>query len=70
MRARIERATCPANGPGRAITGRAATAVSTRVNAVANNGPDLVEPLPQDLLHGVVDPATGELLGAGDVPLF
>lgn len=48
----------------------AAVPVSTRVNAVGNNGPELVEPLPADQLRGVVDPATGELIGGGDVPLF
>ncbi|HVN12008.1 MAG TPA: SOS response-associated peptidase [Kineosporiaceae bacterium] len=52
--------------PGRFV----ATAVSMRVNAVANNGPDLLEPVPLDQLHGVVDPATGELIGAGEAPLF
>ncbi len=45
-------------------------AVSTRVNVVSNNGPDLVEPVPLTSLHGVVDPATGEVVGAGDAPLF
>ncbi len=44
--------------------------VSTRVNAVSNNGPTLVEPVPLESLHGVVDPATGELVGAGESPLF
>jgi putative SOS response-associated peptidase YedK len=52
--------------PGRFV----ATAVSTRVNAVVNNGPELLEPLPLADLRGVVDPATGELLGAGEAPLF
>ena len=46
------------------------TPVSPRVNAVTNNGPELVQPLPLDQLHGVVDPATGELLGSPDAPLF
>ena len=44
--------------------------VSTRVNAVSNNGPELVRPVPLESLRGVVDPATGELIGAGDAPLF
>ncbi len=53
------------------VAGRfAAVPVSTRVNAVGNNGPELIVPLPADQLRGVVDPATGELLGAGDAPLF
>ncbi len=43
-------------------TGRfVATPVSTRVNAVANNGPELVEPVPGPELTDVLDPATGEL---------
>ncbi len=46
-----------------------AVPVSTRVNAVANNGPELVAPLDRDQLHGVLDPQTGELIG-GDSPLF
>lgn len=37
--------------------------VTTRVNSVRNDGPELLEPAPQDSLLGVVDPATGELLG-------
>jgi putative SOS response-associated peptidase YedK len=52
--------------PGRFV----ATAVTTRVNAVSNNGPELLEPAPLDQLRGVVDPATGELIGAGEAPLF
>src|SRR3954447_9119007 len=52
--------------PGRFV----ATAISTRVNAVSNNGPELLEPAPFDQLRGVVDPATGELIGAGEAPLF
>jgi len=52
--------------PGRFV----ATPVSTRVNAVVNNGPELLEALPPDQLRGVVDPATGELVGAGEAPLF
>ncbi len=53
------------------VVGRfAARPVSTMVNSVANKGPELVaEVLPQHL-HGVVDPATGELIGRGDEPLF
>lgn len=51
--------------PGRFL----AMAVTTRVNAVANNGPELIEPAPPESLHGVVDPATGELIG-GDGSLF
>lgn len=47
-----------------------AVPVSTRVNAVSNNGPELVEPVPLESLRGVVDPATGELVGAGESPLF
>jgi putative SOS response-associated peptidase YedK len=52
--------------PGRFV----ATAVSTRVNAVVNNGPELLAPMPLADLRGVVDPATGELIGAGEAPLF
>ena len=48
----------------------AATAVTNRVNSVRNNGPELLEPAPLDQLRGVVDPATGELIGAGSEPLF
>ena len=48
----------------------AAVPVSTRVNAAANNGPELLDPLPLDQLRGVVDPATGELIGGGETPLF
>lgn len=48
----------------------AAVPVSTRVNAVGNNGPELLEPLPVDQLRGVVDPATGELIGGDQAPLF
>ena len=47
-----------------------ATAVSTRVNAVGNNGPELLEAVPVADLRGVVDPATGELIGGGSAPLF
>jgi putative SOS response-associated peptidase YedK len=52
--------------PGRFL----ATAVSTRVNAVVNNGPELLEAVPVSQLRGVVDPATGELIGGGSAPLF
>jgi putative SOS response-associated peptidase YedK len=52
--------------PGRFV----ATAISTRVNAVTNNGPELLDPVPLADLRGVVDPATGELIGAGEAPLF
>ncbi len=53
------------------VAGRfAAYPVSTRVNAVANNGPELLEELPREQLRGVLDPVTGELIGGGDVPLF
>lgn len=52
--------------PGRFL----ATAVTSRVNSVSNNGPQLVEPAPLDQLRGVVDPQTGELIGGGDAPLF
>lgn len=47
-----------------------ATAVTNRVNAVSNNGPQLVEPAPPESLRGVVDPQTGELIGGGDGSLF
>ncbi|WP_088287578.1 SOS response-associated peptidase [Kineosporia sp. A_224] len=47
-----------------------ATAVSTRVNAVGNNGAELLEAVPVADLRGVVDPATGELIGGGSAPLF
>jgi putative SOS response-associated peptidase YedK len=53
------RALIAAPEPGRF----AALPVSTRVNSVRNDGPDLLEPAPADQLAGVVDPATGELLG-------
>jgi putative SOS response-associated peptidase YedK len=52
--------------PGRFV----AVPVSTRVNAVANNGPELLDPAPLDQLRGVVDPVTGELIGTGEAPLF
>jgi putative SOS response-associated peptidase YedK len=41
----------------------AARPVTTRVNSVRNDGPELLEPAPTDQLIGVVDPATGELIG-------
>jgi putative SOS response-associated peptidase YedK len=52
--------------PGRFV----ATAVSTLVNAVGNNGPELLDPLPLTELRGVVDPATGELIGGQGAALF
>jgi putative SOS response-associated peptidase YedK len=52
--------------PGRFL----ATPVTNRVNAVSNNGPQLIEPAPLESLHGVVDPQTGELIGGGDGALF
>ncbi len=42
-----------------------AVPVSTAVNSARNNGPELVQPLAVDELVGVVDPVTGEVLGAG-----
>jgi len=47
-----------------------AVPVSTRVNAVGNNGAALLEPVPREHLRGVLDPETGELVGAGESPLF
>ncbi|GAB3238448.1 SOS response-associated peptidase [Kineosporia babensis] len=41
----------------------AALPVTHRVNSVRNDGPELLEPAPMDSLIGVVDPATGELIG-------
>jgi putative SOS response-associated peptidase YedK len=52
--------------PGRFTT----LPVSTRVNNVRNDGPELLEPAPEDQLQGVLDPATGELLGATGQKLF
>jgi putative SOS response-associated peptidase YedK len=53
------------------VAGRfVAVPVSTRVNAVGNNGPTLLEPVPREQLRGVLDPETGELIGAGESPLF
>lgn len=37
--------------------------VSTAVSRVAQNGPELVEPVGREQLVGVVDPVTGEILG-------
>lgn len=42
-----------------------AVPVSTAVNDVRRNGPDLVRPAAPAELEGVLDPATGELLGEG-----
>jgi putative SOS response-associated peptidase YedK len=52
--------------PGRFV----AEPVSARVNDVRNNGPELVTPLPVEELVGVIDPATGEVLGGQDAALF
>lgn len=41
----------------------AAYPISTAVGATRNNGPGLLEPLPQSELVGVVDPETGEING-------
>ena len=41
----------------------AAHPISTAVNATRNNGPHLLDPLPESELVGVVDPETGEVLG-------
>ncbi len=38
--------------------------ISTAVNGVRRNGPELVEPLGREQLAGVVDPGTGEIIGA------
>jgi putative SOS response-associated peptidase YedK len=48
-----------APGPGRFE----AYPVSTMVNSVRNDGPELLSPAPADALVGVVDPMTGEVLG-------
>jgi putative SOS response-associated peptidase YedK len=48
----------------------AAVPVTTRVNSVRNDGPELLEPAPADQLVGVVDPATGELIGGQAESLF
>lgn len=39
--------------------------VSTRVNVTANNGPELLVPVPRSELQGVIDPMTGEVIGEG-----
>lgn len=44
--------------------------VSTLVNDVRNNGPELLDPVPREDLVGVVDPETGEVLGGQDASLF
>jgi putative SOS response-associated peptidase YedK len=44
--------------------------ITNRVNSVRNDGPELLEPAPVDSLVGVVDPATGELIGGETEPLF
>jgi putative SOS response-associated peptidase YedK len=44
--------------------------ISTRVNNVRNNGPELLVGAPPEELVGVVDPSTGELLGEPSEPLF
>ncbi len=52
-------------------TGRfTALPITNRVNSVRNDGPELLEPAPADSLIGVVDPATGELIGGDSEPLF
>ncbi|MEO6019469.1 MAG: SOS response-associated peptidase [Knoellia sp.] len=38
--------------------------VSRAVSSNRSNGPQLLEPLPESALHGVVDPMTGEIIGA------
>ena len=40
--------------------------ISTAVNATGNNGPQLLEPVPESELEGVVDPMTGEVIGGAD----
>src|SRR5699024_3096707 len=42
----------------------AAYPISTAVNATRNNGSELLTPLPAEELVGVVDPETGEVVGA------
>lgn len=37
--------------------------ISTSVNATRNNGPQLIGPVPESELQGVVDPMTGEIIG-------
>ncbi len=46
-------------GPGRFE----AYPVSTQVNSVRNDGPELLTPAPAETLVGVVDPMTGEVVG-------
>jgi putative SOS response-associated peptidase YedK len=49
----------------------AALAVTKLVNSVRNDGPELLEPAPDDQLIGVIDPTTGEVIGgAAAEPLF
>jgi len=38
--------------------------VSRAVSSIRSNGPQLLDPVPAQDLVGVVDPATGEVLGA------
>ncbi len=52
--------------PGRFM----AVPITQRVNNVRNNGPELIEPADLSELHGVVDPATGELIGGSGESLF
>ena len=53
------------------VAGRfVAVPVSTRVNAVGNNDAALLDAVPREHLRGVLDPETGELIGAGEAPLF
>lgn len=51
-------------GPGRF----AAYPVTTLVNAVRNDGPELLAPAPAAELDGVVDPMTGEVIGPAGPP--
>lgn len=53
-------------GPGRFV----AFPVTTRVNSVRNNGPELLTAADPQALQGVIDPASGELIGGDAVPLF
>lgn len=53
------RAMLESPGPGRFE----AYPISTAVNATRNNGPQLLDRLPDDQLVGVVNPATGEVIG-------
>jgi len=53
--------------PGRFV----AVPVSSRVNSVANNDPELLRPIPTPgSAPASVDPVTGEILGGPDTPLF